>query len=114
VPAIARRRTKEFLVRILLVVMVTLAAAGWAACHVEPTHLGFVSQPTATKPFGWRRTAEGWEKSENWWKTEIHPSPSAGSRLSPLSLAAMEAALSLAALAALSRPEKKIFEKSAC
>jgi hypothetical protein len=64
------------------------------------------------RPFGWRRTQTGWEKSHDWWKGEPKRF-SVGSRLSPLSVAALEMAVSLAALATLASGEKKIAKKTA-
>jgi hypothetical protein len=98
-------------VRILLVLLLVLVAAGCVGCRIDADPFGHGS-PIAERPFGWRRTALGWEKSHDWWKAEPIR-PSLGARLSPVSVAAFELAVSLGGLAIFASREKKIARKTA-
>jgi hypothetical protein len=97
-------------VRILLVVLLALTAVGWVLCGLEANPWE-ASVRSAEKPFGWRRTDQGWEKSHDWWKAEPRRL-SVGARLSPMSVAAFEVAVSLAGLALFANREKENGKKT--
>jgi hypothetical protein len=88
----------NYSVRFLLVLLLILIATAWVACALEPEHFGVKQQPFAVKPWGWRRAAHGWEKSEDWWRSPAGQARSLGARLSPFSVAAFEIAVSLTVL----------------
>jgi hypothetical protein len=89
----------------LILVLLGVAVAGGACANIEPQWFGAPSQPVAERPYGWRRTAQGWEKAEYWWTNELY-TPSAGARVWPASVAALELTLSVAALSILTRRGK--------
>jgi len=76
-------------VRFVMLLLLTLFFGGWA--------LGQIPRGSAPPPevSPWRRTAAGWENSEEWM-----PSASPPHRLSPFLLGALQVGISLVALTA--------------
>jgi hypothetical protein len=90
----------DFPVRTLLAILSFLALIGWGACHLDPPAMKQASIHVAERPWDWRRTAAGWERSHQWWPGGINPTPSLASTISPVYVALLEVGISLAALVA--------------
>jgi hypothetical protein len=98
--------------RALLTVLLLLTLIGWGACHVDPPAQEQSWPTLAERPWDWRRTADGWERSDRWWPRTQDYSPSLAAAIFPVHVALLEVGLSLAVLVAFPPRKRKKPENS--